>query len=335
MSLTREQVKDILFARLIDNITEQIDPEDVRFVLEAIIDSAYNMEDDDLTIDDATDLVKGVLMLATAAEAEAGTDNTKAITPLRLKERLVFDNFITSQVFSIPSGENLSGLSALDIFRKYGTRPFRIASASITAFPLLEKGANNAITVAGSISANDSEFINSKQIFKNGALFAQLAAGLSFSYSDSISLTTTYLFEAMASRADGSFQKITTTRDAECVAPTFFGVSPDEFVLEAEAKSANKNLFKDAASRTFTFSANNAHAFMFEPKSHGIRARIMDQNGFNVTTGFEVIERTFTLKENTAAEGEPSNAITEAYYGYIKKQPAGNGSAFNFTFHHS
>ncbi|TPE43963.1 hypothetical protein [Pontibacter mangrovi] len=85
---TRQQLASIIAQLFIDNTTEEITPEDMRVFATAIVSSFYNIKDDQLTVKDATELIKGIVQLATQAEVEAGTDASKVVTVLRLAKRL-------------------------------------------------------------------------------------------------------------------------------------------------------------------------------------------------------------------------------------------------------
>lgn len=238
-----------------------------------------------------------------------------------------FKKFTTSYQFgNIPPGTILDDKSALDAIQMAASRSFAQATAYINGFGLLEKGAANAITVSGGITLNDVQAtqLSVRMLKKNGAAFASFST-LTFSYSDTITQSNTYLLVFDVNMADGSVVGVSASQEAKCVAPSWYGLSQDEFVLEAEAKAATKDLVDDSGSKPITFYANAQHQFFFEPASFGRRNRIMDQNGFNVTDAFEYVSRSFTLP----------NGQAEAYNGYIKKTAAGNGSGFTFTFHKS
>lgn len=89
---------------------------------------------------DATTLVKGIIQIATAAEAAAGTNNTKAITPATLKA--VLDAQIKGYVALFGNGTNTSftishGLNTtkvlVQVVRVSDNRPVEVDWASATA----------------------------------------------------------------------------------------------------------------------------------------------------------------------------------------------------------
>lgn len=85
---TRQQLETIISQLFIDNITEEITPEDMRIFATAIVSSCYNIKEDQLSVQDATELIKGIVQLATQVEVEAGEDASKVVTALRLAKRL-------------------------------------------------------------------------------------------------------------------------------------------------------------------------------------------------------------------------------------------------------
>lgn len=288
MALGRNQIKKAIDQYITDALNNQITPAIVRLILKMFVDNFYNKNDD---------TVGGETFPADYV-ARAGFGNLKANT-------------------------NLAGKTSIEALVIATTPEFQAATISISGGGPIEKGKDTEVTISGNISLNDEPAadIGGRSVEKGGAPW-QAPGANSFNYQDTIKSQTTYAYKAI-SATRGALVANTTIA---AFAPSYHGSTALNGIPENIAESGAKQIWGPQASRAITFTNNNSKPFFVEPKTNGKRNRIMDQNGFNVTAAFTVLEDTFTL-----ADGE----TTEAMYIYIKTEPAGNGSAFVYTFFNS
>jgi hypothetical protein len=107
---------------------------------------------------DASETVAGVIMIATQVEVDAGTNDTKAITPLKLKSSSFLPQKYTSPGVSVGGGIgtvithnlNNSQPGGITIKNSSTNAPIRLAMGVFTAntFTIYKNGTNITVTVA-------------------------------------------------------------------------------------------------------------------------------------------------------------------------------------------
>lgn len=218
---------------------------------------------------------------------------------------------------------DLSQLGANDVIKLMTSAPFVAATGAVNVAPaLIEKGVATDVDITGNININEEDPANitNIRITKADGVWKQ-GLGATFAFDDSIASTTSYTL--LADTPNGQIQ---ASKTISAFAPSFYGSVSSGGVDETQAKGGTKQIWGPQGSRVITFNNNNQRNFFVEPKTNGIRNRIIDQNGFNVTAGFTRSEVVFTLADGTT---------TEAMYLYLMNEPAGNGSAFVVSFFNS
>jgi hypothetical protein len=88
-----------------------------------ILESPNTNTSSTVTLPDATTTLVGTADFASQAEAEAGTDNTTLMTPLRTEEHTLFNDLGWSQSWQDVSGSRVASTS----YQNLTTRPIQLA----------------------------------------------------------------------------------------------------------------------------------------------------------------------------------------------------------------
>jgi len=124
--------------------TEAVEVGDMIF---AQVDSASSLGDwvtVQNNVDQATETIKGILALATQAETTAGTNDNKAITPLKLKTELDSRFSTATQAFSVNLSDSIGTVS-------------RNFSGGVTTYTITHSlGKNDLITQIKEISSSEN-----------------------------------------------------------------------------------------------------------------------------------------------------------------------------------
>ena len=170
--------------------------------------------------------------------------------------------------------------------------PFIEASLSFSLSSPREKGTSQNIILNASVTVNDDTITN--RAIKEGSTTLFTSNNNSFTYTDNnVTSDKTYTFE-VTTQASGVK---TSVASVQFVAPTFFGVAAvgaDEATIEAMTKGIYLQ-----QNRTITYSPVNQRMYYAYPASFGTLTRIVDQNGFNVTDGWESSIVNFSLADTT------------------------------------
>lgn len=337
MALGRNQVKTAIDQNITDPLQNQNTAAVVRAVLKQITDNFFNLVDDELSISKVKDLqtkLNSLEQLAlNAEESDVITTINAEITEIQtFLESFTGDKFeagylAPSTLQHLAKNTNIGEKTAVEVLKLIMTPPFAPAVPFINSINPVEKGANNAINISGGITLNDepASGVTNRRIEKDGVLWRNPAAN-AIAEADSISITTTYAYKADVTNGGLPDSTVSASRTVSAFAPSYYLSTGAAAITEAIAKAGTKQIWGSQASRAITFFNNNQRVAFVEPQSNGIRTRIMDQNGFNVTTAFTRTSATFTL-----ADGSTS----EEMYIYLLNDPAGNGAAFTYTFFNS
>lgn len=222
-------------------------------------------------------------------------------------------------VVHLEAGTALGGKNAIEAIMDMVTPPFAPAVIYLNGLNPIEKGALSNITVSGGINLNDETSITNRRLERNGIAWKNPATN-AVSEADSISAQTTYGYKATTSAGE-----ISAFMTVAAYAPSYHDSTAMAGITEGIAKTGTKEIWGPQGSRAITYTNNNSKPYLVEPQSNGIRNRIMDQNGFNVTAAFTRTTLTFTLADGS----------TEPMYAYLKTDPAGDGNAFVYTFYNN
>jgi hypothetical protein len=225
---------------------------------------------------------------------------------------------------AISTGTSLVGRSVLSILIDLFKAPYKPASVGLNGGGLYEKGLVGGVSVnlSGSISPND-DTIAARRLKRTLAgvttiLYVPPANGVAY-VDAGLTANASYVLEA-DTVASGT--KSSGAVSATLVAPSYSGIVTSLTPSEANVKALAKQVWA-AGQRAITFTNNNQRIGFFEPKANGRRAVIKNQNGYDVTAAFTYSEAAFTLPDGTS----------ELYAGYVLTDPAGDGTAFTYTFY--
>lgn len=219
-----------------------------------------------------------------------------------------------------PVNINLGGVKIGDTFN--GTvqdaldkllYPFIEATLTFSLSSPREKGIVQNITLTGTVTPNN-DTINSIDIVSGGnTIHTSLSNNVSF-VDTGVVATKSYSLRVSTNTS----VKIASAT-VIFVAPSYYGVFVDG-ATENDIKSLSKNIFLKQ-NRTFNFAPNLERYYYAYPQSFGLLSKIIDQNGFDITSSFSYSVESFTLSDNSL----------ENYYVY-KSNADTTQSSFNITF---
>lgn len=192
---------------------------------------------------------------------------------------------------------------------------------------VFEKGDKKTVSAASVTVTRKSNNISKIEILANstGSALGTLTDGVSTGGTFSIPITAQTLssvnthFQAKVTDNAG---KVTTANSGTFtfVYPFYYGATTAAAPTEANVKALTK-VIQGKANKTFTFTSNNSRCCMAYPKSYGALKKILDANGFDVTSTFTRSEVNITGLDGTA----------QAYYVYTLAA-ASTVTNFNFQF---
>ncbi len=223
----------------------------------------------------------------------------------------------------ITTGMSLVGRSVLSILVDLFKAPAKAATVSLTGGGLYEKGLPDGaeVPLSGTITpGNDTISARRlKRTTQGVTLTLSQPSGNSVGFLDSgLMADSSYVLEADI--ATGGTKSSGVVK-ATFVAPTFYGIAPSLTPTQAEVKALTRQIWA-SDERPITFNNDNQRVVLAEPKAHGRRTLIRNQNNYNVTDDFTYSEVEFTL----------ANGSKELMSLYVLTDPAGDGTAFIYTF---
>lgn len=172
--------------------------------------------------------------------------------------------------------------------------PFIKATANLQLSSPREKGTTQNISLTATVNPNDDNVTNIIIESNFTILYTAPAGVFNFVYVDNfISSNKNYSLKVITQDSG----TIISDNSVIFVAPTYYGVF-NAGATESDIKSLNKNIYLKS-NRTFNFNPTLQRYYYAYPAEFGVLSSIIDQNGFNITSGFTLDVVNFTLLDST------------------------------------
>lgn len=234
----------------------------------------------------------------------------------------------TTSIGGIKEGENISGLTAIEILNKM-LFPYSAPFVSVMITPssgLYEKGDYKTITNVKVTIQKKSEKITKIEVLDGENVLvsktdSDIALGGVFNLSTNLMIKDNKILTA---KVTDNANKVTSVNfnTYTYVYPYYAGVcNEEEEINESLIKSLNKQV-EEKSNKSISYTTNNQKMIFAYPKSYGLLNKIIDQNNFDITSSFSVSELNITcLDENT-----------QTYYIYKNNSSTVNNFKINFNY---
>lgn len=304
------------------------------------IDGGLSLKSDVTTIQNTLsnydEVVDGLELLNGGSEVEGSVANMVAGAKEELEEKIEGETTFEAGMVTvnalggITANTNLDGLTTNEVLKKLlfpHVNP-TISASSTPNGGTFEYGNVQTVTTLTANVTKKSEKITKIEFFNNaGTSVGALTDGVENGGSKSLTglsekvSTNGYKFTAKATDALGNVVSA-NTGTFTFVYPYYYGVCADDAVITADLVSGlTKNVAAKGA-KTFTYTCDFQRMVFAYPKAHGKLSKIVDPNGFDVTSTYNCTEVAIVGLDGTS----------QNYYVYALG--AGTTGTFKMTFNH-
>lgn len=234
----------------------------------------------------------------------------------------------TTSIGGIKEGENISGLTVIEILNKM-LFPYSAPFVSVMITPssgLYEKGDYKTITNIKVNIQKKSEKIIKVEVL-DGATVLVNSIDNSIASGGVINLSTNFVVrdnKILTIKVTDNANKVTSVdvNTYTYVYPYYIGVcGENDEINETLIKSLNKQIITKG-NKSIAFTTNNQKVVFAYPKSYGELNKIIDQNNFDITLSFIKTEINMICLDGS----------TQSYYIYSNNPSTVNNFKINFNY---
>lgn len=229
-------------------------------------------------------------------------------------------------------GLNVGGTDVVQFLNNFFF-PFQPATLNLNSgTTYVEVGTLNNVTVSGSISMNDEVTTTGGYVNKNGVTWHTFGTSPTFSYGDSGLLAVSpvnFSYQAFVTAANNGSPTILSSgvKTLSYIYPTLYGLSTSD--LSTGGISLYNGMTKSiapASNSTINMAGSGVYIYYAYPMSYGALSSILDPNGFNITSSFDIFTNVMVTSSGLY------NNYTTLYRIYKLRTLASPGGLFKFNF---